>query len=158
MMLPPWHWLKVSLLVYFQKSSRLIFHRQPSYPKKCAEHCRTQTFTETHWEFSYTFRTTLVNIWAFYYLFIFEVKQISYSIIQHLVNLVAFTFYFYFNSIIIDSKIKSLFLKFVLVLTSLIYILITAGGMYQFPPPKFSTNRILRNSLKSEGSTVLSQQ
>ena len=69
--------------------------------------------------------------------------------------MVVLTFYFDLVPPLYFLKCNRYFLIFVPNLKSLIYLLITVGGMYQVTVSKLSTNRILINSLDIGGFTVL---
>ena len=133
-MLSRWscHYLKGPLIVKFHKNFRLIFHRQPSCPKKCTEKCpktNDVSFGNFLILLEQRFCGALVKICVLGFAIYLFPRQ-NKVLIQHLVNLVVLTFYFDLIPPLYFLKLNRYFAVFVPALTWLIDLLVTAGGMY----------------------------
>ena len=151
-----WHWpcftWKLFLIPYpiwFHKIFRLIFHKQSSCPKKYVLNTDENLLNTFLGNFlvllEQLFCRTLVSSCFKGAVNLFSRSSKVFT--QHLVNLVVLTFYFNYVPPFYFLKWNRHFSSFLKVLTSRIYLLITAGSIYYFIVLEISAIRILLNSL-----------
>ena len=127
----PCHYLKVPLKVGYHKIIKLTFYRQPPCPKKCVEKCpkKYEVFSGNFLILlEQRFYRTLLNICVLNLVFIYLRQNKVFT--QNLVSLVILNFYFDLVPPLYFLKLNRYFAAFVPVLTSLVYLLITPGGLY----------------------------
>ena len=160
-----WHWpcftwklLLIPYSILFHKIFKLIFHKQSSCPKKYVLNTDANLLNTFLGNFlvllEQQFCRTLVSSCFKGAVNLFSRSNKVFT--QHLVNLVVLAFYFnyvppfycfMFYVLFYVPKWNRHFSSFLKVLTSRIYLLITAGSIYYFIVLEISAIRILLNSL-----------
>ena len=151
-----WHWpcftwklLLIPYSILFHKIFKLIFHKQSSCPKKYVLNTDENLLNTFLGNFlvllQQQFCRTRVSSCFKWAINLFSRSNKFFT--QHLINLVVLTFYFSYVPPFYFLKWNRHFSSFPQVLTSRIYLLITAGSIYYFIVLEISAIRILLNSL-----------